>query len=115
MSNFSKTPEGLKDSKCEKVHLDIRPPIPYILPMDLLQVKDSMEMLKVKLPNGTVFSMSIFMQCSPEQYLQHVIVVLRLINQKSLDKQCKEYKQGGEECLSNSRSSEAEVYWACRI
>ncbi len=69
MSNSFKTPEGLKDSECKKGHLCIPPPIPYIPSTDLLQVKDSMEMLKVKLPNGTVFSMSIFMQGSPEEYL----------------------------------------------
>ncbi len=50
-------------------------------------------MLKVKLPDGTVLSMSIFMQGSPEEYLQHVIAVLCLINQKGLDKQCKEYNK----------------------
>jgi hypothetical protein len=83
MSNSSKTPKGLKDSRCEKGHLGICPPIQYVPPMDLdlLQVKDSTEMLKVKLPNGTVFSMSIFMQGSPEEYLQHIIAVLCLINQ----------------------------------
>ncbi len=48
MSNSSETPKGLKDSKCKKGHLGIRPPIPYVPPTDLLQVKDSMEMLKVK-------------------------------------------------------------------
>ena len=33
------------------------------------------------------------MQGSPEEYLQHVIVVLHLINQRGLDKQCKEYNK----------------------
>ncbi len=37
--------------------------------------------------------MSIFAQGSPEVYLQHIMVVLHLINQKSLDKQCKEYNK----------------------
>ena len=37
--------------------------------------------------------MSIFAQGSPEEYLQHIIVVLHLINQKGLDKQCKEYNK----------------------
>jgi hypothetical protein len=90
MSNSSKTPEGLKDPECKKGHLGLRPPIPYVPPTDLLQVKDSTEMLKVKLPNGTVFSMSIFAKGSPEEYLQHVIAILRLVNRKGLDKQCKD-------------------------
>jgi hypothetical protein len=90
MSNSSKTPEGLKDSECKKGHPGICPPIPYVPPMDLLQVKDCAEMLKVNLPDGTVFSMSIFAKGSPEEYLQHVIAVLRLVNQKGLDKQCKD-------------------------
>jgi hypothetical protein len=50
-------------------------------------------MLKVKLPDGTIFSMSIFVQGSSEEYLQHIIAVLCLINQKGLDKQCKEYNK----------------------
>ncbi len=67
MSNSSKTPKDLKDSECKKGHLGICLPIPYVPPTDLLQVKDCMEMLKVKLPNGPVFSMSIFTQDSSEK------------------------------------------------
>jgi hypothetical protein len=78
MSASSKTPEGLKDSECEKGHLGNRPPVPYVPPTDLLQTKDSSEMLKVKLANGTVFSMSIFAKGSLEDYLQHIIAVLCL-------------------------------------
>jgi hypothetical protein len=48
-------------------------------------------MLKVKLPDGTVFSMSIFVKGSLDDYLQHIIAVLCLINQKGLDAQCKQY------------------------
>ena len=48
-------PEGLKDSECEKGHLGNRPPVPYVLPTDLLQTKDSSKTLKVKLADGTVF------------------------------------------------------------
>ena len=65
----------------------------YVPPMDLVQVKDSMEMLKVKLSDGTVFSMSIFTQGSPEEYFQHIIAFLYLINQKGLNKQCKDYNK----------------------
>ncbi len=87
----SKMPEGLKDSECEKGHLGNCPPVPYVPPTDLLLTKDSTEMLKVKLANGTVFSMSIFTEGSPEDYLQHIIAVLCLIDQKGLHVQCKKH------------------------
>ncbi len=89
MSSSSKAPKGLKDSECEKRHLGNCPPIQYDLPTDLLQAKDKIEILKVKLPNTSVFSMTIFAKGSPEDYLRHVIVILHLINQKRLDTQCK--------------------------
>jgi hypothetical protein len=55
MSASSKTPEGLKDSECEKGHLGYHPPVPYVPPTDLRQTKNSSETLKVKLADGTVF------------------------------------------------------------
>ncbi len=85
MSSSSKASKGLKDSECKKGHLGNRPPIPYVPPTDLLQAKDKTENLKVKLPDASVFSMTIFAKGSPEDYLQHLIAVLRLINQKGLD------------------------------
>jgi hypothetical protein len=45
--------------------------------------------LKIKLPNRTVFNMSIFSQGNTEEYLAPLIVVLLLINQKELDVQCR--------------------------
>ena len=91
MSASSKMPEGLKDSESEKGHLGNHPPVPYVPPTDLLQTKDSSKMLKVELADGTVFSMSIFAKGSPEDYLQHIIAVLRLIDQKGLHVLCKKY------------------------
>jgi len=91
MSASSKTPEGLKDSECEKGQLGNRPPVPYVPPTDLLQTKESSEVLKVKLSDGTVFSMGIFAKGTPEDYLQHIIAVLRLIDQKGLHAQCKKH------------------------
>jgi hypothetical protein len=91
MSASSKAPEGLKDSECEKGHLGNRPPVPYVPPTDLLQTKESSEVLKVKLSDGTVFSMGIFAKGTPEDYLQHIIAVLRLIDQKGLHAQCKKH------------------------
>ena len=91
MSASSKAPEGLKDSECEKGHLGNRPPVPYVPPTDLLQTKESSEVLKVKLSDGTVFSMGIFAKGTPEDYLQHIIAVLRLIDQKGLRELCKKH------------------------
>ncbi len=83
MSASNKIPEGLKDSKCKKGNLGVCPPIPYVPPMDLLQTKENMDTLKLKLPYGTVFSMMIFANGNPEDYLQYLIAVLHLINQKN--------------------------------
>ena len=90
MSASSKVPEGLKDSECEKGNLGARPPIPYVPPTDLLQAKENSDSIKLKLLDGTVISMTIFAKGNPEEYLQHVIAVLRLINQKGLDTKCRE-------------------------
>jgi hypothetical protein len=90
MSATNKVPEGLKDSECEKGNLGARPPIPYVPPTDPLQAKENSDSIKLKLPDGTVISMTIFAKGNPEEYLQHVIAVLRLINQKGLDAKCRE-------------------------
>ena len=48
-------------------------------------------MLKVKLADGTVFSVCIFVKGSLEDYLQHIIAVLHRIDQKGLHVQCKKH------------------------
>jgi hypothetical protein len=85
MSMSNKIPEGLKDSEYEKGNLGVHPPIPYIPPTDLLQTKENTDTLKLKHPDRTVFSMTIFTKGNPEDYLQHIITVLCLITQKRLD------------------------------
>ena len=62
--------------------------------MDLLQTKENLDTLKVKLPDGTVFTMSILAQGNPEENLTHVQAVLHLIGQKGLDKQCLKLQKG---------------------
>ncbi len=104
MSASSKVPEGLKDSECEKGNLGARPPIPYVPPMDLLQAKENSDSVKLKLPDGTVISMTIFAKRNPKEYLQHIIAVLRLINQKGLDVKCRET---GKELVKTSEVLEA--------
>ena len=58
-------------------------------PSDLVTTKESQESLKIKLPNGTVFNMSIFSRGNTEEYLEHIVAGLPLINQKELDVQCR--------------------------
>ncbi len=48
-------------------------------------LKEPSKNLKIKLPNGTVFTMIIFSQVNTKEYLEHVVAVLCLINQKGLD------------------------------
>ncbi len=104
MSTSNKVPEGLKVSKCEKGNLGVRSPILYVPPMDLLQAKENLDAIKLKLPDGIVMSMKIFARGNPEEYLQHVIAVLRLINQKGLDTKCRE---AGKELVKTSKVLEA--------
>jgi hypothetical protein len=84
-----KSPKELKDLECNKEKLSSRPPIPYVPLMDLVTTKEAPECLKIKLPNGTVFNMSIFYQGNTKEYLAHVVAVLCLISQKGLDVQCR--------------------------
>jgi hypothetical protein len=89
MSTTLKTPKGLKDSKCKNGQLSSLPPIPYVSPTDLMTTKEVQEALKIKLPDGIVFNLSIFSRGSIKEYLAHVVVVLHLISQKGLDMQCR--------------------------
>jgi hypothetical protein len=57
--------------------------------MDLVTTKEVQETLKIKLPDGSVFNMSIFSQGNTKEYLAHVIAVLGLIRQKGLNVQCR--------------------------
>jgi hypothetical protein len=84
--------------------------------MDLLQTKENSETtLEVKLPDGTVFTMSIFMQGHPDEFLSHVQAVLHLIRQKGLEgtrQAVQEAAEGAKECDYCPKSPKAKVYWA---
>jgi hypothetical protein len=88
MSTTIKSLKGLKDLECKKGQLSSRPPIPYVLPTDLVTTKEAPESFKIKLPDGTVFNMSIFSQGNTKKYLAHIVVTC-LISQKGLDVQCR--------------------------
>jgi hypothetical protein len=80
-SNLKSPPEGLKASKCKKGKSSAQPPIPYVPLTDLIKKWEG-EQIKVKMPDGTNFSMSTFMRGTNKDYLVHVIVVLRIIVKK---------------------------------
>ncbi len=60
MITVLKSPKGLKDSECKKRQLSSCTPLPYVPPTDLVTTKKSLDNLKIKLPNGTIFNMTIF-------------------------------------------------------
>jgi hypothetical protein len=65
MSTTLKSPKGLKESKCKKKQLSIRPPVPYVPPIDLVTTKEAPESLMIKL------------QASQWNRLQHVHLLPR--------------------------------------
>jgi hypothetical protein len=75
------TQEGLKDSECERGNVINWPPIPYVPPVDHHEKWNSKQ-IKVKLPDGTHFSMSAFRAGNNKDYIEHVISMLRLMDHK---------------------------------
>jgi hypothetical protein len=80
-NNAKGTQEGLKDSECEKGNVINRPQILYVPPADHHEKWDSKQ-IKVKLPDGTHFSMSAFRDGNNEDYIENVISMLCLLDQK---------------------------------
>jgi hypothetical protein len=90
MSTTLKAPDRLKDSECKKGQLSNWPPVPYVPPTDLVTTKEEPQSLKIKLPGGSVFNMSINSHHgSTKGYLAHLVAVLHIIMQKRLDLQCR--------------------------
>ncbi len=82
-------PEGLKNTECKKGTPPVRPPISYVPPTDLHEKRDT-EQIKVELPNGMKFQMPTYGSGNNEEYLVHVIAVLRLVKQKGSAAEVKE-------------------------
>jgi hypothetical protein len=91
MSSNLKSPDMLKDVECEKGQLSQRPPIPYVPVVDLVTPKEEPTVLKVKLPDDSHISVPIFSRGNNEEYIAHIVAVLRIIEQKSLPKKCRVY------------------------
>jgi hypothetical protein len=87
-SNAKSSPEGLKASKAEKRKSDAGPPIPYAPPNNLIEKSEGGQ-IKVKMPDGTNFSMAAFTSSTNEDYLIHLIAVLWIIKKKGLAEEIK--------------------------
>ncbi len=81
----------LKDAECKKGQLAQRPPIPYGPVVDVVTPKEDPAMLKVKLPNDSHISIPIFSRGTNEEYIAHIVAVLRIIEQKGLQKKYRVY------------------------
>ncbi len=89
MSTNLKSTDMLKDAECEKGQLAQRPPISYVTVVDLVTPKEDPAVLKVKLPDDSHISVPIFSRGNNEEYIPHIVAVLRIIEQKGLRKKCR--------------------------
>ncbi len=88
MSTSLKSPDGLKDAECEKGQLSHRPPILYVLVVDIVTPKEEPQVFKIKLPDASHISMPIYSHGNNEEYLAHIVAVLLVIEQNGLPKKC---------------------------
>ncbi len=89
MSSGAKSPpEGLKASECKKGKSGVGPPVPYVPPTDLTKKREG-EQIKVKMPDGTNFSMAMFTCGTNKDYLVHINAVLCIIAKKGLMQEIK--------------------------
>ncbi len=93
MSTTLKAPDGLEDIKCKKGKLSSRPPIPYVPPTDLVTTKEEPQSLKIKLPDRSVFNMTIYSHGNTKEYLAHIVAVLCIIKHKGLNIQCRKLRK----------------------
>jgi hypothetical protein len=89
MSTSLKCPDRLKDAECKKGQLSHRPPIPYVPVVDIVTPKEEPQVFKIKLPDDSHLSMPIYSRGNNEEYLVHIVAVLRVIEQKGLPKKCR--------------------------
>ncbi len=59
--------------------------------VDVITPKEDLAVLKVKLPNDSHISIPIFSYGNNEEYIAHIVAVLRIIEQKGLPKKCHVY------------------------
>ncbi len=80
MSGSAKSPaEGLRDLECERGVITTRPPIPYVAAVDPYKKQEKTE-IKTRLSAGTNYQMVPFRSRTNEEYINHVIAMIRLID-----------------------------------
>ncbi len=85
MSGSVKSPaKGLKDLECEQGVITTRPPIPNVAAVDPYKKQEKTE-IKTRLPDGTNYQMAPFCLGTNEDYINHVIAMIRLVKQKDLE------------------------------
>ncbi len=89
MSTSLKSPYWLKDAKCKKGQLSNRPPILHVPVVNIVTPKEEPQVFKVKLPDASHLSMSIYSHGNNKKYLVHIVAVLQIIDQKGLPKKCR--------------------------
>jgi hypothetical protein len=82
MSTSIKSPDALKDAEREKGQLSHQSPIPYVPVVDIVTPKEESQIFKVNIPYASHLSMSINSSGNNKEYLAHIVVVLRIIEQK---------------------------------
>ena len=84
MSGSAKSPEeGLKDSECEQGVITTRPPIPYVAAVDPYKKQEKTK-IKTRPPDGMNYQMVPFRSGTNKEYINQVIPMIRLIEQKDL-------------------------------
>ncbi len=79
MSTSLKSLDGLKDAECEKGQLSHWPPISYVPVVDIVTPKEDTQVFKIKLPDASHLRMPIYSRGNNEEYLAHIVAVLRVI------------------------------------
>jgi hypothetical protein len=88
-TNLKSPPEGLQNAKCEKGTPPVRPPIPYVPPTDLHEMRET-EQIKVELPYGSKSQMPTYRSGNNEEYLVHIIAILCLVKWRGTAAKVKE-------------------------
>ncbi len=89
MRSTLKAPNRLKNSKCKKGQLSNQSPILCVAETDTMMSKEEPQVLKVKLLDDFHLNMPIFSCGNTEEYLAHIVAVLRIIKQKMLHSKCR--------------------------
>ena len=76
--------EGLKDSECKWGVITTQPPIQYVAAVDPYEKQEKTK-IKTRLPDGTNYQIVPFRVGTNEDYINHIIAMIRLVEQKDLE------------------------------